>query len=392
MLQPRWLIASGTALLLLLGCTRTLAQEFRFSGQLRPRLETRDLTAVDGDGGGFVSMRTRLGVGATISPVLRAFGQIQDVRVWGGEFSTTDGAPDMLDLHQAWAEVGIADETVLRFGRQEARYGNERLVGALDWVQQGRSFDGLRASHAMGRARLDAFWFQVAEQAVGFPDDGMLAGLYLTTPVGAQSVDAFGLWNTEANTSQGTLGGRVMTRFGRALARLEGAAQFGERATQDVSAHLLSGEVAVDVADGVVIGALYDRLSGDDDPLDGETHVFDTLFGTNHKFYGYADVFLNIPAHTGGRGLQDFALRGAWQPTQSLTIALDAHRFQAAAGDGMTDEHFGDEIDAVATWRASPNVGLSGGVFRFDPADGFAEIGRIEETLLASYFAVDVTF
>ncbi|HEX6590030.1 MAG TPA: alginate export family protein [Longimicrobiales bacterium] len=392
MSHHRWIVAAGTALLLLFGCTRTLAQEFRFSGQIRPRLETRDLTDVSGDGGGFVSMRTRLGVGVAINPSLRAFAQIQDVRVWGSEFSTTDGDADQLDLHQAWAEIGAADETTLRFGRQEARYGNERLIGTLDWVQQGRSFDGLRATHPVGRARVDGFLFQVAEEVAGFADDGAIGGLYATMPFGEHAAEAFGLWNTDAGSSQGTAGGRVVARLGRALARLEGAAQFGERASQDVSAHLLSAEIAIDVVDGVVIGALYDRLSGDDDPLDGELHVFDTLYGTNHKFYGYADVFTNIPAHTGGRGLQDVALRGAWQPIQPLTLTLDAHRFLAAAGDGMSDEHFGDEIDLVATWRTSQNVGVSGGVFRFDPADGFGDIGRIEETLVATYVAVDVTF
>lgn len=55
----------------------------------------------------------------------------------------------------------------------------------------------------------------------------------------------------------------------------------------------------------------YDHLSGDDDPSDGTVRVFDTLFATNHKFYGLADYFLNIPVQTVGRGLQDLALK-AW--------------------------------------------------------------------------------
>ena len=38
---------------------------------------------------------------------MRAFAQIQDVRVWGEETNTlADFSADRFDLHQAWVELG----------------------------------------------------------------------------------------------------------------------------------------------------------------------------------------------------------------------------------------------------------------------------------------------
>ena len=398
----RWSVITALSLLMLLGASRALAQEIDLSGQIRPRFEGRDLLDVEGDGDEFVSMRTRLGVAATISPALRALAQVQDVRTWGGEISTTDATSEQIDVHQAWAELGRADATTLRIGRQEARYGAERLIGALDWFQQGRAFDGLRVSHPLAGARVDGFWFRLADETSGVhAEDATLAGAYAAAPFGVHAGEVFALWNDGVETGQLTTGGRILARFGRFGARIEGAGQFGERLAAggplgpvalDVSAHLISGELGFDVVDGVTVSAMYDRLSGDDDPADDEVHVFDTLFGTNHKFYGFADVFTNIPAHTGGRGLQDLALKGSWRVTAPVTITLDVHRFSAAAGDGMADERFGDEADLVATWRHSPNLAIHGGLFYFAAADGMSAIARADEDLLASYLTLDVTF
>ena len=39
------------------------------------------------------------------------------------------------------------------------------------------------------------------------------------------------------------------------------------------------------------IGVEYNYVSGDGDPLDGDIGTFQNLFPTNHKFYGFMDVF-----------------------------------------------------------------------------------------------------
>ncbi|MCC5813210.1 MAG: alginate export family protein [Leptospira sp.] len=77
----------------------------------------------------------------------------QDTRVWGGErgsMSTTNTANDTTrqatDIRESWLTAKKLFDMPLhvKMGRQIMVYGDERLVGALDWTNVGRSFDGVK--------------------------------------------------------------------------------------------------------------------------------------------------------------------------------------------------------------------------------------------------------
>jgi Alginate export len=126
-------------------------------GQLRTRTEIRNglgnLVPNDSKTAAFTSQRTRLNFGYKWDRV--TFGAaVQDVRVWGQDassISNADGAKLM--LHEGWAEVTLANkaDTTVKFkaldlltvkiGRQELIYDDVRLIGNLDWLQQGRRHD-----------------------------------------------------------------------------------------------------------------------------------------------------------------------------------------------------------------------------------------------------------
>jgi len=79
---------------------------------------------------------------------------VQDIRVWGQDGSTiapADGS--RLMLHEGWAEI-LLTKTMdsldgppligyvkLKLGRQELSYDDQKLIGNLDWLQQGRRHD-----------------------------------------------------------------------------------------------------------------------------------------------------------------------------------------------------------------------------------------------------------
>ncbi len=78
---------------------------------------------------------------------------IQDSRIWGGERGSStglstanDGTRQSTDIREAWLKTkNIFDLPLhLQVGRQILAYGDERLVGSLDWTNVGRSFDGAR--------------------------------------------------------------------------------------------------------------------------------------------------------------------------------------------------------------------------------------------------------
>lgn len=139
--------------------------QFSLVGQLRTRTELRNgvgnLAPKDAPAAFFTSQRTRLTFGYKWDRV-QFQTSIQDIRVWGQDASTINNADgNRLMVHEAWADITLAnsaDTTIkfrpiqnlsLKIGRQEMIYDDSRLIGNLDWLQQGRRFDAaiLRGQH-----------------------------------------------------------------------------------------------------------------------------------------------------------------------------------------------------------------------------------------------------
>jgi len=131
--------------------------QLSFSGQIRPRTEYRNgvgtLKPKTSDPAIFTSQRTRLGFNYRTNRIILQT-SMQDVRVWGQDASTISNADgSKLGMHEAWAELIVSNKTdstfknqgpdyfSIRIGRQELMYDDSRLLGNLDWLQQGRRHD-----------------------------------------------------------------------------------------------------------------------------------------------------------------------------------------------------------------------------------------------------------
>jgi hypothetical protein len=151
----KWHFAS---LMLLSNLVTVEAQaQFTLTGQLRTRTELRNglgnLVVKGSAAAAFTSQRTRLIFGYKWERL--TFGvSVQDVRVWGQDASSISNADgNRFMLHEAWADLVLAnkaDTTIkfklfdlmsLKIGRQELSYDDVRLIGNLDWLQQGRRHD-----------------------------------------------------------------------------------------------------------------------------------------------------------------------------------------------------------------------------------------------------------
>jgi hypothetical protein len=394
--------AAALALTALAGIsTPAVAQDLTFSGQIRPRFESR--TPVDGNWDPFTSMRTRLGLLARLDRNIRLFAQVQDVRLWGEESNTlTDFSADGFDLHQGYVDLGFQGrvEGFLRAGRQEISLGGQRLVGAVGWSQPGRSFDGLLLKGQVRRLTLNVMATKISENSAQNQEvDADFSGVYGSVDLGTGGdLDLYWLFNRDSRddseqTSEHTAGARwVASPLGTDL-RLEGSVQTGSRAGEDVEAFMLGARWGASLGSGGFGGTLwYDYLSGDESLDDGKAGTFNPLYGTNHKFYGFYDLFLNIPAHTGRHGLQDLALKAHYRPEGAWEAAADFHRFQAAQERDLSTGHLADELDLSLRYRYSANATLTGGYSYVWAADGIREIGRLPEDGQWLYLMLDVTF
>jgi len=133
--------------------------QFSLTGQLRTRTEYRDglgtLKLKTNKPAFFTSQRSRLTFNYKTGRVIFQT-SLQDIRVWGQDASTISAADgSKLGVHEAWAEIALAnkkdssfktspvDYFAVKIGRQELLYDDSRLLGNMDWAQQGRRHDAI---------------------------------------------------------------------------------------------------------------------------------------------------------------------------------------------------------------------------------------------------------
>jgi Alginate export len=413
--RPRaWVGVALVALAASGGAAQTLPGSLTLSGELRVRGEFDRRTAgVAPDAAAL--LRSRVGLLATLDSATgtRVFVQFSDSRAFGQESNTlTDASANQFDLHQGYLEGAAGRSLRLRAGRQELAFADERLIGAVDWANVSRAFDGVRATWRRAAWTVDGFAAVLAahdallatgldpRRNVGTGADGALVGAW----VSGGAVDLFALG--EGNTRDGarlvrgryTVGGYLRRRLARWRVTGMGAFQGGRQlpdggSRQDIAAYLASVAVSYDWT-GRAAGALTaqaDYLSGDRTPADARYTAFNTLYGTNHAFYGSMDLFLK-PEDTGLLGLIDLMGRLSLARARWL-LRADAHRFELAQRAPGGARAVGQELDLLAA-RRTAQFGLQAGYSVFAPAAAARQpaVGLGSEVLHWAYLQVTGRF
>jgi hypothetical protein len=387
--------------------------QLSMSAQIRTRSEMRDgqgtLLPKGSDAAFFVSQRSRLNV-QYVMPRIKAGFSLQDVRVWGQDVSTinrnTAQELNGLMLHEAWAEVLLSDTAnkttriVLKVGRQELVYDDQRLVGNLDWLQQARRHDAALIKFEHNSWRLHgAFAFnQNRENQSGTVFNSTTPGGYAATTNGgvmyksmqmfyaARSFrsghlsflflsDQFSRYSTDSlnnvlvkNYRAGTWA-RHTTGFyyesGMEHAAFNASAyyQFGRNNSGEKTSAILLSAFGSHKTRKWNIGAGIDFTSGS--PGGGTNKTFDPLYGTPHKFWGAMDYFY-AGSGFGKGGLVDVFARIRYQANSRFSITADAHSFSSASSiPNVPGRRFGEEVDVIASWLITRDVSLEGGVAHF---------------------------
>jgi hypothetical protein len=416
----------GGLVLGLLGCNVAQAQ-FTLTGQLRTRSELRDgqgtLSTKEAVPAFFTSQRTRLNIGYS-GYRFKLFTAIQDVRVWGQDASTinriTLDANDGLLLHEAWGEIALLDTGAvlenlsLKVGRQELVYDDSRLLGNLDWLQQGRRHDLalLKLEHQGWMTHLGVAFNQNQERKAGTVYNGIPAGY----PAGTNGIgtlyksmqflyagrklrkgtasllvlkDDFNKYRLvegvrtleQGVNSRLTAGGYYAATYKNLGLTASAYVQRGkDRDGNPLRAHLLSASALYAVTPRFSVGPGVDYTSGQDPArADGVNRQFDPLYGTPHKFWGYMDYFY-VADGFGKSGLANYYLRSRYKVNEKVSLSLDAHQFVAAnavlTGDRINpNRNFGTELDLVLSAALTKVVSLEAGYSTFFATQTLASAG-----------------
>jgi hypothetical protein len=224
----------------------------------------------------------------------------------------------------------------------------------------------------------------------GSPADRAVAGAWLTRTKLAGTLDLTLLYDAGAKyrafaeSDRYTLDARFRTRAGAPLgADAEAAWQGGTQKYEPSATTSLGQDVSAWLA-GVRVGALpgasraktafvgVDVLSGDATPADGSYHAFNTMYATNHPFYGLMDLFLDPAARTNDAGLVDLFGSASTAAGARASVRADLHRFAAQAGHAG---EIGWELDFIAPVRLSSAASLELGVTTFKASSAAAAMG-----------------
>jgi len=368
----------------------------RWTGEVRVRseLDGRDFRSRT-PANAYTLLRTRFGAEVTLVDKVRIVLTLQDSRVFGEErsgsaFSTIANTRN-LDLLLGYIRIDdlFFDGLSLSAGRMGLSYGNERLIGTVGWSNVGRSFDGVLFRLIDDLSSVDLFVMNTGETnvppnvatplTVASVSDtgGLFSGLYYSLRTESQrQYDVYLLheWDRRQSAQENfdlsrfTVGTFLKGMFDRIRYDGEFAFQFGTRQGNTISAYLLSGAVGYNFGDEGITsaGVGYDYLSGT--PLgSSEQTWFDPAFQTGHRFYGFMDYFISIPANTLGRGLQDMYLELLLKPFASSSIVVRAHNFVLAEPwSGQRD--LGQELDVVGIFNYNEHVAFETGASTFIPA------------------------
>lgn len=346
--------------------TAAHASEMKISGSARVRSEFRrndDFASPVGDTKASIGSRFRLGFSFEPREDLGVFIQPQFSKTWGlvdAAGAATSGAANdtELDAHQAYIRVTPWENVDFTIGRQELTYGDELVIGKLDWSNVGRSFDAVRARFGRGSGWADVFGAKLTESnaAAGGVGDKDLVGVYSSWDLGewAREADLYVLYMSDetgvADPNLAAGGLRLKSKPSDFDYRAEITVEDGIEYQGDFEwGYEFSSERKLRLA------VEYFRASAD----------YNQLFPTAHKWLGIADFFSR-------RNISGFRLGGSADLGGGFGLLADGHyslrtdtarpafRYSGAPyGSAGTAAPIASELDLILSYKANDNLGLA---------------------------------
>ncbi len=368
-----------------------------FDGQVRGRTENQ--TSVDYiPGNGQLYELTRIYGGLRVRPSKYLTGYIQfiDTHALGLPLQyTLANERDSFDARQAYLDFHFKQYKIIA-GRQELRYGGERLVGISDWTNNSRSWDGF-LGRVGDKNRLDLFATSVVTvNPTSLDTHG--AGLTFFGAVGTIGtwvphaviqpfvyVKAFprvqsqqGIFGTETAVTPGVeAAGNLPSGFDfDGLIALQ-RGSYSNNSIDSSAGYIKAGYTLKDVFLKPRFLGEYDYASGNTRQDLNKINTFDQQYPSNHNAFGLTDQF-------GFQNIKQERMNLDLTPAKHVTVLLQQEWLQVAsrfdniysgsAGTvvkapttGFLSGDIGREFDASGKWVIRDYLVMNVGVGHFSP-------------------------
>jgi hypothetical protein len=341
-----------------------------FDSQLRGRFESQSSDSyISGNGQDYILTRIYGGFEVRPSRWLSGYIQFIDTHALGLPLKyVAANQRDVFDDRQAYLNLHF-ERFKLVAGRQELKYGGERLVGISDWTNNSRSWDGFLGRYGDAN-RVDVFATSVvAVHPSSLDKHG--AGLTFFGAVGTVGtwvphtviqpflfVKAFprvqsasGVFGTQTTVTPGAEAAGDYHGFNYDVL---GALQRGSFSNESIDAG--AGYFKAGYSSGRLfwkprLRAEYDYASGNPhgDPL--RMGTFDQQYPSNHNAFGLTDLF-------GYQNIKQERINLDMTPMKHLTLLLQEESLQVASRfDNVYSGSAGTTIKAPAAGFRSGDLG-----------------------------------
>jgi len=395
-------------LALLLASLQFAQAQFTLDGEFKPRTEFRNgfgsLIPEDTEPGFGISTRVRLNAGYQ-TEAYKLYVSFQDVMVWGENRQILPyDMNNSFAVFQAWAEFQLGSGWSTKLGRQVLSYDDQRILGGLDWAQQGRNHDAGLIKYKKDKFALDIAlaWNQDYSNPTGFVSQGNTyntSGFFsyktmqmahlsqkwdnfsgslllmnngfqngtigLTDIANLQTIGAHLKWGKDAFS----LAGNIYIQTGEAI--------YGTSYKDVKGGYLASLDAGFKVSSKVGLGAGFEIISGNDSTDPSETGAFFPLYGTNHKFNGFMDYFY-VGNHANSIGLVDIHVSANFKLGESSSLMAKVLNFSGDKELPSGEKSLGTELDLVYS-KAFKGFGLKVGYSQMFASDGMYELKGVLE-------------
>lgn len=407
------LLLLGWGMLYILSC-QTLFAQFKVDGQIVQRSEFRNgfgkLISDDEKPFSFIGHRARLQAAYEMEN-FTFYMSIQDIRVWGST-PQVKASDNFLSVHEAWAIAKLSDTWKLKLGRQELNYDNFRFLGNLDWALQGRAHDFALVMHEKENmkfhfggaynqasqalvdqpflipnqykmaqmARYENKWGKVQFSAL-FWNDGREWQTYNTNggllDKGIRYRSTLGVPTLKYNSGNSQLSAFYYHQFGKDVA--------GKTLNAYNFSVAYNHTFPIDTEQGKVwtLSLGTEHISGTANNETETNNSYNPLYGTNHLFNGFMDLFYVGGAHENNVGLVDYFLRSRYAFSKKFFLQGDLHAFFAqnnifrleqTESQEQLDAYLGTELDFSLGYIVNDAFSIQSGYSQFFNTDSFAYI------------------
>ena len=365
-----------------------LRHEWRSEGQVNSHLHREDE---------LTWMRTRLNLSKELKRA-QVLVELQHNSSFGNG-ANANGAleDDPLNLHQAFGRLKLKNQehSFLKIGRFEMSYGDETLIGADDWSQVGRTFDGLHYTLQKPNEKfsLEAFYTNLSDDTGGVamvgdvtnpanPDPTVTDNQFMGLNLNWERIlrGEFNLFYFKRNEDQADASDELNTTgFNWTRAKnnwsyyFQYAIQSGQTPMEgvDYGGQMQRITVSHELNHNVAAAIDYQNYTGDKSSTLDTFESWQSLYPTLHNILGYAHRInqegpafnqAGEPTPNTNIGVEDLSCHLSWKPARKSATKLAYHRFRAHHLGANISPNLGSEVDLLYSYQWSEDVAFELGL------------------------------